>query len=470
MQSLIYAIGNGVFLAGSAVFFLHVVRLSPTQIGIGFSVAGLQSALTSIPLGALADRIGSRLAWMIGAGVQGLLFCAYPFARGFWPFLAILCSITLVSSLENNGRNLYTIEAVPPEDRVRVLAFARSALNIGFSIGALGAGVALAVNTVPAYDSMALAVAGGLLASTLFVARLPRTSHDPAAVRRARAAGGRFGVLRDRPFLAVTALNGLLLSQGTIFGQVMPLWVATRTDAHHVMLAVLFITNTTLAVLLQVPASRGAGTLPGVARVMRWAGLATAACCPVFLLTHFSGGAATVILLMVGVTLVTAGELWQSAGGWGLSTMLPPAANRGAYIGAFSLGGQLQAMVGPASLTYLAIRTGTIGWLVIAALLLGAAFLAKPVVTWAAATPRIGEAVEPVPETVPVFSGAILAECCEDESRDAMGVCTTRIPGGRVVRQRPRDGLDGGVPLAGRGAEVGHGREVQRPQTPQPGR
>jgi hypothetical protein len=352
--------------------------------------------LTSIPLGALADRIGSRTAWVIGAGVQGLLFCTYPLARGFWAFIVILCGVTLASSLENNGRNLYTIEAVPVEDRVRVLAFSRSALNIGFSIGALGAGAALAFNTTIAYDSMALAMAAGLLGSTYFILHLPRVAHDPAAIRTARASGGRFGVLRDRPFLAVVALNGLLLSQGTIFMQVMPLWVATRTDAHHVMLAVLFITNTVLAVLLQVPASRGAGTLHGAAMVMRWAGVATAACCPVFLLAHWSHGVVTIVLLMIGVTLVTGAELWQSAGGWGLSTLLPPPGNRGAYVGAFSLGSQVQSMVGPAALTYLAIRTGAVGWLVIAALMLGAAALCKPLVAWVERTPRIGAVTSPI--------------------------------------------------------------------------
>jgi hypothetical protein len=93
--------------------------------------------------------------------------------------------------------------------------------------------------------------------------------------------------------------------------------------------------------------------------------------------------------------LVTGGELWQSAGGWGISTLLPPAANRGAYIGAFSLGGQVQSMVGPAALTYLTIRTGAIGWLSIAVLLLGAAAVAKPLVAWAGRTQRIGEVVEP---------------------------------------------------------------------------
>jgi MFS family permease len=402
VQSCIYATGNGVFLAGSAVFFVHIVGLSPVQIGIGFSIAGAQAVLTSVPLGAVADRFGGQRAWIMGALGEALCFCAYPFVRGFWAFLAVLCALTLVGSIGNTGRSMYTIEVIPPADRVRVLAFSRAALNIGFSIGALGAGVALAINTRPAFIAMVLVNAAGLLVNTFIVRRMPRVERPAASPSSVRRGAGRFSVLRDRPFLAVTALNGLLLCQGTIFAEVMPLWVITHTDAKHVMLAILFITNTVMAVLLQVPASRGANTLPGIARLLRWAGWATAACGPVFYLSRFTSGPVTVSLLLTGVILVTGGELWQSAGGWGLTTNLPPAANRGAYLGAFQLGGQLQSMIGPAALTFLAIRTGGIGWLAISALLIGASAIAGPIVGWAGRTPRLGAAEPAASEPVAV--------------------------------------------------------------------
>ncbi len=403
VQSCLYATGNGVFLAGSAVFFLHVVGLSPVQIGIGFSVSGALAVFMSVPMGAVADRLGGRTAWLLGALLEGLLFCAYPLIRGFWPFLVILCALTFANTIGQPGRNMYTIEAIAPEDRVRVLAFSRSALNIGFSIGALGAGIALAINTRSAFIAMVLVNAAGLLINAFFVSRLPkieRSVHRSAAGPRV----SRFSVLKDRPFLAVTGLNAVLLCYGTIFGEVMPLWVVTRTDAKHVMLAILFVTNTVLAVLLQVPASRGAETLPGIGRLMRRAGYAAAACCPVFLLARWSTGAVTIALLLAGVVLVTAAELWQSAGGWGLTTLLPPAGNRGAYLGTWSLGNQLQSMVGPAALTFLAIRTGGIGWLVIAALMLATSAFAVPVVAWAGRTERFGasssEPASPEPAAV----------------------------------------------------------------------
>jgi len=67
LQSAVIAIGGGTFLTGSVVFFTHVLRLSPLQIGTGLSIAGLVSLFASMPLGALADKVGGQRAWVIGA-------------------------------------------------------------------------------------------------------------------------------------------------------------------------------------------------------------------------------------------------------------------------------------------------------------------------------------------------------------------------------------------------------------------
>src|SRR2546430_17593152 len=95
VQSMVYAIGNGVFLAGSAVFFLHVVGLKPTQVGLGLSIAGGISLLLSVPLGALIDRVGSRRTWFVAAGVEGALFFAYPFVRGFWGSVVVVGAVAV---------------------------------------------------------------------------------------------------------------------------------------------------------------------------------------------------------------------------------------------------------------------------------------------------------------------------------------------------------------------------------------
>jgi hypothetical protein len=77
------------------------------------------------------------------------------------------------------------------------------------------------------------------------------------APRRTRAAHP-WAVLRDRPYLAISALNGLLMTYGAVLTVGLPLWIVRRTHAPAWTVAGAFLLNTALAVALQVPASRGA--------------------------------------------------------------------------------------------------------------------------------------------------------------------------------------------------------------------
>ena len=65
---MLFAIGEGTFITGSAVFFTQIVGLSAGQVGIGITVAGLAAFVCSVPLGKLADRIGPKRMWALGRG------------------------------------------------------------------------------------------------------------------------------------------------------------------------------------------------------------------------------------------------------------------------------------------------------------------------------------------------------------------------------------------------------------------
>src|SRR5258705_180088 len=83
VQSVVYAVGNGVFATGSAVFFLRVAGLTPVQVGIGFSLAGALSLLLSVPLGAVADRFGGRRTWLAGVLCEAGVFLPFPLSHRF---------------------------------------------------------------------------------------------------------------------------------------------------------------------------------------------------------------------------------------------------------------------------------------------------------------------------------------------------------------------------------------------------
>ncbi|WP_412746506.1 MFS transporter [Krasilnikovia sp. MM14-A1004] len=384
-----FAVGSGTFLTGSVVFFTGYVGLSPVQIGLGFSLVGLLSLVGSLPLGHLADRIGGRRAWVLGALGGAAAFACYPLTSGFWSFLAVLTAETVADLLANGGRMVYTAAALPVETRVRTMAFTRAYLNVGFTVGSGLGAAALALDSRTGLVALVLANAAGLLVNAAFVSRMP-TVIAPAAGRDDGPRPSPWGVLRDRPYMALAAVFALISLSDMIFAEIIPLWAVTRTDAPKPVLGALLAFNTVLAVLLQVRATRGADSTAGSLRLLRWAALAAAVACPVIALSGRTSGWATIAVLALSVLLVTGTELWASAAQWYLQTEVPPADQRGVYLGASRSVGGISRMVGPASLTYLAISTGGWGWWVIAALFTACAIAIAPVGRWLERTARNG--------------------------------------------------------------------------------
>src|SRR4030095_4256525 len=146
-----------------------------------------------------------------------------------------------------------------------------------------------------------------LVVNAFMVARLPAVPivhHEQ--VRRSQLA-----VLKDRHYVVLCLVMGVILFHGVIFAEIIPLWAITHTDAPKPILGALFALNTVLAVALQVPAARGAGALARAAPLLRRAALASALACPVASFAGITAGAWTVAALGLAVVLVTTTELWN---------------------------------------------------------------------------------------------------------------------------------------------------------------
>lgn len=390
VRSVVYAVGMGVFQAGSAVFFTRYLGLSVVQVGLALSIAGGLTVLCSVPVGALVDRLGAQRTWLVAGLLEAAMFFAYPFVGGFSAFLGVACLLGLADLATGVAKHVYTLRALPPGERVRALAYQRSALNVGFTAGAGLGGVALAIGTRSAYLTLVLVTGVVLLVTAVVIVRLPRVVGASDGER-----GNPFGVLADRPFVALSGLNGVLQAHQTLLTVVLPLWVVTATDAPTVLVPILFVVNTVMAVTLQVRASRGSETPLGSAAALRAAGLTIAVSALLLGAAALVDGVAAIAALVAGTAMLTVGELTQSAGAWGITAAVPPEGRRGEYIGAFRLGGQVQQTFAPAGLTVLAVATGGWGWLVVAALMLVAGASAPRAVRWVLRTPRLGRPAAP---------------------------------------------------------------------------
>lgn len=378
-QHLLTGIGTGTYITGSAVFFTEVVGLRPTEIGLGLSIGAGASLFAAVPLGTFADRHDPRLIWAISSVVQAFLYALWPFVSGFVAFVALIVTLDLLATIGVSGRTVYAIEALSPETRVRAQAFARSWLNLGWTLGAGLASVALAVGSQLAYNIFVMTNAMILLVNGLLVLRLPSVVRTHAVAIKQN----RLIVFKDGRFGAVVLVCSVLACYLTIVMQVVPLWVITRTDSPRWTVSVLMALNTIIAMAGQVAATRGTETVRGAGRTLMWSGIASAACGPVFFFSGWASAVGAFSLLVLGMTLATLAEIWYAAGSWTLSVNLAPVDMRGSYQGAFRMGRSAQSMVGPAALISLALATGGWGWFVISAMFLAAAFTVPRLAGWA---------------------------------------------------------------------------------------
>lgn len=375
--NLAYAVGRGVFLSGSVVYFTTVSGLSPAQVGLGTSAAALSGFAASFLCGAAADRFGAGRLLVVLFVLQAAGFALYPAVHAAPPFYALIVAVGFVEYGVGPTFGAFVGSLIAPAERVQVRAMLRTMFNIGFSAGSGITALALLgghtlVRVLPWLSAVLL------LGTGLLILRLPRTTGTSATPARASGRVRRFGALRDVRFVALTALSAPLALHASLLLVVLPLWAVTRTDAPHALVPLLLIANTVLVVLFQVPASKGAETVAGAARLARRSAGWLAAACAVAACAAYGNALTASAVLIAATLLFTLAELQQSASGWGLSHGLAPDHAQGEYLGTFQLHMVAQGVLGPGIVSAAALSWGAWGWTAVAAAVLAAGVLIVP--------------------------------------------------------------------------------------------
>jgi MFS family permease len=375
-------IGTGLWLTGSVLFFTRSVGLSAAQVGVGLSIAGFLSLLAGMPVGHLADRFGARPTVVCLLAISAIDTAAYALVHSWWAFVIVVCVDSAAGAGSSAARGALIAGLFPGAERVRVRAYLRAVTNVGISLGAVGAGLVLHIDTRTAYLFLVFGNAATFVAAAgcyLLLPALPPT--------HAKGTGGSpWQAVRDLPYVAVTILNGLLNVQYDVLVVAVPLWIVHYTRAPRWTFAPLLIVNTVMVVLLQVRASRGTEELSVARRAVRRCGLAFVLACLLLFSAHWLPAAFAVLVLAVAIVVHTIGELWQASAAFALSFELAPAHAQGQYQGLFGMGMGLAQTVGPAMLTLLTITWGPPGWFVVAAFFLIASRALPAAISWAERT------------------------------------------------------------------------------------
>lgn len=364
LSTLVNSIGTGLYTTGAVVFFVRTLHLSAGFIGASLTVAGLVGLLATLPAGRLADRRHAQRVVVVITMIQAALFAVFPLVHGRIAFLAIVTAIALVQAALIPVRKVLLSDIVGTGSRVAVSAYNRSILNVGMSVGALLAAAALAFGSRTAYDLMLLGNALSFFVSAILLSRIrvpERAPVQPAPPARTWQSTGKHPLRQPRLVLAAT-ICGILYLSAAVLDIALPLQVAAHSQAPKWMIGFLLLINTTLVVTLQVHASRGSDTVSGASRANRIAGLALLGACLVFPLSSHGSAVIAVAVLIVATVLLTAGELFSSAGSWGLSYGLAPQDQQGRYLASFGLLSQLIQVAGPVLAAFV-VSSGVYAWI-----------------------------------------------------------------------------------------------------------
>ena len=375
LQSMLFSTGEGAFNTGSAFFLTKVVGMSAPQVGLALTIAGIAQFVFAYPVGRLVDRLGPKRMWSLSAFGTAACFLVLPFVGDFGQYVALALVVAFFEGVGENARHAYTLDVFEPKERVETQAYMYSSLNVGFTLGAIIGGAALATGSVDVVRWTPLFSAALMVVNAVAISRLPAAPHD------LRIASGAVRVKPSSPsgwrnpgWMATTFFNGTMWTNQTLLNIVIPLWLVTATDAPPVLLAWLFGTNTVLCIFLPAYTSRGVKDLHSAMRYVWISAAFFVGSCLITMLTHETVGWLTIFLVWLGHVTVTGAELAISGASWMFQSDLMDPERRGEYQGVGDVFRALGSKWAPALFTWLAISVGETGWLVIAAIVVVAAF------------------------------------------------------------------------------------------------
>ncbi|WP_406367373.1 MFS transporter [Streptomyces sp. NBC_00645] len=375
-SNFVYTVGSGLYLTAGVLYFTQAAHLPAGQVGIGLGIAGLVALALGVAVGHLADSHGARGVYAATLVVQALTTAAFVLADSFWPFVLAVCSATGAKAAGIAARSPL-IRHYGGDRPQEFRAYLRAVTNVGISLGALGAGWVVQVGTLTAYQLMLIGNAIAFLVAAALLVLLPPVAPVPAA------GGPRWTALRDRPYLLLTAVDGVMAIQFKVLTVAIPLWLVGATAAPHWLISGTMITGTVIVVVFQVRASRGVTSPAAGGHAYRRAGVAFLVSCSMVSLSAGVPAWAAATLLIAAVVIHTIGELWHSAAGFEVSFALAPPHATGQYLGVFGLGAGLAEAVGPGLLIALCVTWGRPGWYVVGALFALTGLTAPFAVRWA---------------------------------------------------------------------------------------
>jgi MFS family permease len=359
------AIGSGVFMPISVLYFLTTTRLSLVEIGLGLSLASALRLPTAPFLGTLVDRVGAKRVLLGANVVQVVGFGCYVFVDSFVGLVAAATVVWVGQGAFWGSFSPVVASISRLGERERWFGFLGALRNAGFAIGGLGAAVVVTIGTGTAYTTVVVANALSYALSFALLLSV-ETARTPADGGAASGGAGWGVVLRDRPYLALVATNMTYAMSGNALNLAMPVYFTKLLGLPGWVTGAVFTINTVLIGFgqgLVVNAMTGSVR----SRILVVGGLLTTASYLIMLAAGWTTTVVGVTVVLVAAVVYTGGELICGPVLVALSTDAARVDLRGRYTSLFQMSWTIASTVAPVVFTFRLARGTADVWLFMAA-------------------------------------------------------------------------------------------------------
>ncbi len=320
------------------VFLNKQLRISVGAVSFLYFVSGLIGTFTTLLMGWLVDRVGRRKVYAFGNSSAAIIPAALSTASTFSQVFPIITVSGVMNSAGRASETTIIADQVEESKRNTAYGVSRIVGNAAWIVAPLMGGAILA-NSGTFLPLFIVSSFLGLIGLLIFIGLVPESRK--MGLERPRLP--KIGVLRDRDLLVLCIASLFTMLFYTQFYSLLPIFATQVKGLSTLQVGALFSISGATVVALQFPTSswlekfpKQTGYILGV--VILAIGITGLALAPTF------------YWLLGAVVIMTLGENMFFPIAQTLVTEIAPEAERGMYVGAFSLflniGGNVSPLLG----------------------------------------------------------------------------------------------------------------------------